>query len=185
MSTDKPTSSGHPHARTPGLTPLQVAYQAEASGDLVSMSFPGVRRIAGWLFWVVCPLICLAALGFAVSGFVQHVGNQPDGTRGTYIAERSCSRGICLVGGTFVSDDGRLKVTSLLGDSRWADGSEHRVIYDGKSAEVIGLGAWDATPAVMAGVGALTYLGVVGYFARAVRRDRRLMKSAVQDRQQT
>jgi hypothetical protein len=184
MSTDKPLSSGHAHARKPGLTPLQVAYQAEASGDLVAMSFPGVRRIAGWLFWVVFPLLCVAALALAVRGFVEHVGNQPDGTRGTYIAERSCSRGICLVGGTFVSDDGRLKATSLLGDPRWADGSEHRVIYDGKSAEVIGLGAWDATPAVMAGVGALTYLSVVGYFARAVRRDRRLMKSAVQDGRQ-
>lgn len=168
MSTDESMSHG-PARRASGLTPLQAAYQAEASGDLVAMSFPGARRIAGWLFWVVFPLLCVASLALAVTGFVEHVGNQPAGIRGTYVAHRSCARSICLVGGTFVSDDGRTTVTSLLGDPRWTEGSQHKVIYDGKSSEVIGLGSWDATPAVLASLGALTYLGVVGYFARAAR----------------
>lgn len=170
MSTDESMSPGPARNRVPGLSPLQAAYQAEASGDLVAMSFPGARRIAGWLFWVVFPVICLASLALAVTGFVQHAGNQPSGIHGTYIAHRSCARNICLVGGTFSSDDGRTTVTSLLGDPRWAEGSRHRVIYDGKSSEVIGLGSWDATPAVLAAAGALTYLGVVGYFMAAGRR---------------
>jgi hypothetical protein len=156
------------------------AHQAEASGDLVAMSFPGARRIAGWLFWVVFPVVCLAALALAVSGIVQHVNNQPTGIRGTYIASRSCARGICLVGGTFTSDDGTVTVTSLLGDPRWVNGSTHRVVYDGTSAEVIGLNQWDPTPSVLAGLGALTYLGVAGYFLLDYRRARPTRAVAIQ-----
>ena len=132
------------------------------------MSFPGARRVAGWLFWVVFPLLCLVALWFAISGIIGHIGNQPAGVRGNYVANRSCSHGICLVGGTFVSDDGKLRVTSLLGDPRWPDGSEHRVVYDGKSVEVLAISTWDPTTSVIAGVGALTYLGVVGFFVRSM-----------------
>jgi hypothetical protein len=151
----------------------QAAYRREASGDLVAMSFPGARRIAGWLFWVVFPVVCIGALIVAANGIISHLGNRPDGIRGTYIANRTCSRGICLVGGTFVSDDQRITVTSLLGDPRWPTGTSHKVVYDGTSAEVIGLGQWDATPSVLAAVGALTYLSVVGYFLMALRRERR------------
>ena len=184
MSTDQPAGAERSDPRpsppveptaTPvtGRSAVQTAYQREASGDLVAMSFPGARRIAGWLFWVVFPIVCTAALAIAVNGIIGHLGNHPDGIRGTYIANRTCSRGICLVGGTFVSDDKRLTVTSLLGDPRWATGTVHKVVYDGTSAEVIGLGQWDATPSVLAAIGALTYLGVVGYFLRALRRERR------------
>jgi hypothetical protein len=170
MSTQPPTDD---RARRTAAATAQASYLAEASGDLVAMSFPGARRVAGWLFWVVFPLLCVLALWFSVSGIVGHLGNQPDGVKGNYVAERACSRGICLVGGTFISDDKTLKVTSLLGDPRWADGSEHRVVYDGKSAEVLALSAWDPTTSAIAGLGAVTYLAVVGWLARAVRRNRR------------
>jgi hypothetical protein len=184
MSTEQPVGGEHPDlsasppigpapAPVSARTAVQSAYQREASGDLVAMSFPGARRIAGWLFWVVFPIVCIGALVIAVNGIVGHLNNHPDGIRGTYVANRTCSRGICLVGGTFVSDDKRITVTSLLGDPRWATGTTHKVIYDGTSAEVIGLGQWDGTPSVLAAIGALTYLGVVGYFLRAVRRERR------------
>ena len=157
---------------------MHAAYQAEASGDLVAMSFPGARRVAGWLFWVVFPVLCLVALALSTSGIVQHVGNQPSGIHGTYTANRSCSRGICLVGGTFVSDDRKIRVTSLLGDPRWADGTVHQVVWDGIGVEVVGIGQWDPTPSTMAGVGALGYLTVVGYFALAARRGRRRLVPA-------
>ena len=42
------------------------------------------------------------------------------------------------------------------------------------SVEVTALpGHWDPTPSVIAALGALTYLGLVGSLARATRRDRR------------
>jgi hypothetical protein len=150
---------------------MQRAHRAEVSGELVAMSFPGARRVAGWLFWVVFPLLCLGALALAVLAIVDHVGNQPKGTRGTYVANRTCARGICLVGGTFTSDDGRIKVNSLLGDPRWATGTEHQVFYDGTGVEVVGVVQWDPTPSVLAGVGAVTYLGMVAYFLRVARRE--------------
>ncbi|UQX87728.1 hypothetical protein M6D93_15680 [Jatrophihabitans telluris] len=166
---DQTTGPSH---STAGWSALQSAYQAEASGDLVAMSFPGVRRVAGWLFWVIFPVATLAALISAILTVVQHVGTEPPGIQGTYVANRSCARGICLVGGTFISADHGLTVTSLLGDPRWESGSSHKVIYDGSSAEVIDYPNWDPTPTVLAGVGALTYLGVAGYFLVAARRTR-------------
>jgi hypothetical protein len=177
MSTDQPavpSSEAGEHTRFgdhPIRAVTRAAYRDEAAGELVAMSFPGVRRIAGWLFWVVFPMLCLGALALAVLGIAHHVGNHPAGTRGTYIADRSCARGICLVGGTFVSDDGALRVTSLLGDPRWPDGSQHTVFYDGSSVEVIGVAKWDPTPSVLAGIGAGTFLGVLGYCFRVTRRE--------------
>jgi hypothetical protein len=58
-----------------------------------------------------------------------------------------------------------------LGDPRWATGTEHQVFYDGTGVEVVGVVQWDPTPSVLAGVGAVTYLGMVAYFLRAARRE--------------
>ncbi|MCW2522688.1 MAG: hypothetical protein JWO63_1023 [Frankiales bacterium] len=146
------------------------AFTAAESGTLVPMSFPGARRFASWIFWVVLPLLSLGALALAISGIAQHLGDRPDGTRGTYIANRTCVNDVCLVGGTFVSDDGRTVVASLLGDPRWATGSQHRVVYDGNGSAVLGISQWDPTPSVLAAVGAGTYLSVVGFLALAARR---------------
>jgi hypothetical protein len=173
MSTEPSAGPAAAPHESSGRAALQAAYQAEAAGDLVAMSFPGARRIAGWLFWVVFPLLCVVAITLSVSAIAQHAGSEPSGIRGTYVANRTCLRSICLVGGTFVSDDGTVRVTSLLGDPRWATGTTHRVVYDGTSAEVIAIGQWDPTPSVLAAAGALTYLGVVGYLMVAVRRTRR------------
>lgn len=149
-----------------------ASYLAEASGDLVAMSFPGARRIAGWLFWVVFPALCLAALVFAILNIAHHVGSKPDGIRGSFVVNaRSCGQGICSFGGSFSSDDGRIKNLPLLGDPRWHSTEVHRVVFDPKSVEVTALpGHWDPTGSVIAGVGAATYLGVVGYFVRGSRR---------------
>jgi hypothetical protein len=120
----------------------------------------------------VFPVLSLLALVSSVNGIIGHVGNQPDGIRGTFTASRQCSSGICLLSGQFVSDDGLVRRSGLLGDQRWKSGTEHRVVWDGKNWEVTALpGPWDVTTAVMAGVGAITYLGVVGYFARVARRE--------------
>jgi hypothetical protein len=142
----------------------------EPLSPLVPMSFPGARRLARWLFWVILPALSLGALGLAISGIAQHLGDRPNGVRGTYLASRSCSSHVCLVGGTFVSDDGHTVVTSLLGDPRWATGSRHRVVYDGSGAQVVGLSQWDPTPSALAGIAATSYLGIVGYLAFAARR---------------
>ncbi|HEY2041189.1 MAG TPA: hypothetical protein VGH11_00840 [Jatrophihabitans sp.] len=136
---------------------------AEASGELVPMSFPGARRVAGWLFWVVFPLLSVAALAFAIMAIISHVGRTPPGLHGNFVGGRHCSHGVCLVSGTFTSDDGKVVVRSLIGDPRWKVGEQHAVIYDGKSAEVAGISHWDATTSVLAGVGSTTYLAVVGY----------------------
>lgn len=153
--------------------PPSAAHLAEASGELVAMSFPGARRVAGWLFWVVFPLLCLATVVFAAVSIGSHIGRRPEGVSGTYLANRTCVHGICLISGTFVSDDGRLKVESLLGDPRWKPGQLHHVLYDSKNVEVIAQpGHWDPTPYAVAAAGALTYLGVVGRLAVTGRRER-------------
>ncbi len=139
------------------------------------MSFPGARRVAGLLFWVIFPLLCAAALAMSVSNVAGHLGKKPDGIRGNFVVTpRSCIQGICSFGGRFTSDDGRLKNVPLLGDPRWKTGETHRVTYDPKSVEVTGLpGHWDPTASVVAAIGALSYLGIVGYFLSQGTRERR------------
>jgi hypothetical protein len=140
-------------------------FAAAERDTLVPMSFPGARRFASWIFWIVLPVLSFGALALAVSGIVRHIGDRPDGVRGTYIANRSCVNKVCLVGGTFVSDDGHTVVASLLGDPRWSTGSEHRVVYDGNGSAVIGLSQWDPTPSVLAAIGAGSYLAIAGSLA--------------------
>jgi hypothetical protein len=158
------------------LDPPDSASQlAEASGELVAMSFPGARRVAGWLFWVVFPALCLAALALAVLNIAGHIGDHPTGIRGTFIVSpRSCVQGICSFGGTFTSDDGTIKNLPLLGDPRWHSQDVHQVMFDPNSVEVTALpGHWDPTPSVIAALGSVTYLGLVGSLVRGARRDRR------------
>jgi len=166
MTTREPTSK--PAAAEAAR---QAAYVAEASGDLVAMSFPGARRVAGWLFWVVFPLFSIVSLVYVVIAFATHIGEEPDGYRGTFTAARSCSRGVCIVGGTFTSDDGSVRNETLIGDPRWRTGEQHRVVWNPKGVEVTSLGTWDPTVSVIAGVAAVSYLAAVGYFARGMRRD--------------
>ncbi|MDQ1745372.1 MAG: hypothetical protein QOE23_3711 [Pseudonocardiales bacterium] len=155
--------------------PDSASQLAEASGELVAMSFPGARRVAGWLFWVVFPALCLAALALAVLNIAGHIGDHPTGIRGTFIVSpRSCVQGICSFGGTFTSDDGTIKNLPLLGDPRWHSQDVHQVMFDPNSVEVTALpGHWDPTPSVIAALGSVTYLGLVGSLVRGARRDRR------------
>ncbi len=158
----------------PSSAPRADGQLAEASGELVAMSFPGARRIAGWLFWVVFPALCLAAVTVAVLNIAGHVGDRPAGIRGTFVVTpRSCVQGICSFGGSFSSDDGTIRNLQLLGDPRWHSEDVHRVVFDPRSVEVAALpGHWDPTPSVIAALGAVTYLGVVGSFLRGSRRHR-------------
>jgi hypothetical protein len=153
----------------------QTSQLAEASGDLVAMSFPGARRVAGWLFWVVFPALCLAAIAIAAGNLGDHIGKKPDGIRGTFVVTpRSCNQGICSFGGLFSSDDGTIKNLPLLGDPRWKTADVHHVTFDPRSVEVTALPAhWNPTGSVVAAVGALTYLGVLGYLLAEGRRARR------------
>ncbi|HEX8768034.1 MAG TPA: hypothetical protein VF714_06665, partial [Jatrophihabitans sp.] len=87
---------------TPSTASRTTDQLAGASGELVPMSFPGARRVAGWLFWVVFPALCLAAIGLAVVNIVTHVGDKPTGIRGSFVVSpRSCGQGICSFGGLF------------------------------------------------------------------------------------
>ncbi|MDQ2955841.1 MAG: hypothetical protein M3Y42_02625 [Actinomycetota bacterium] len=153
----------------------QSSQLAEASGDLVAMSFPGARRVAGWLFWVIFPLLCLAAVSVSVLNIGHHIGKKPDGIRGTFVVTpRSCNQGICSFGGLFTSDDSTIKNLPLLGDPRWHSTDVHHVTYDSRNVEVTALpGHWDPTASVIAAIGALSYLGVIGYFAGQGLRDRK------------
>ena len=143
------------------------------------MSFPGARRVAGWLFWVIFPLLCIAAIHTSVTNVVHHLGNKPVGIRGTFVVQpRSCSQGFCSFGGLFTSDDHTIRNLPLLGDPRWHPAEVHRVTYDPRSVEAIALpGHWDPTPSVMAAFGALTYLVVIGYFLREQRRSDRAART--------
>jgi hypothetical protein len=171
-------------AGEPARQPVGSSWQAEASGQLVAMSFPGARRIAGWLFWVVFPLLCIVAIQTSVSNVADHLGKKPTGIRGSFVVQpRSCSQGFCSFGGLFTSDDHTIKNLPLLGDPRWHTADVLRVTYDPRSVEVTALpGHWDPTPSVMAAIGALTYLVLLGYFVREQRRAgrswRRLASSA-------
>lgn len=160
-------------SQQPG-TRLGSSQRAETSGELVAMSFPGAWRIAGWLFWVIFPLLCVAAIAMAVLNISHHIGHKPDGIRGTFVvAPRSCTQGICSFGGSFTSDDGTIRNLPLLGDPRWHPQDVHRVSYDRNSVEVTALpGHWDPTGSVVAAFGAVTYLGVVGCLVLGARRDR-------------
>jgi hypothetical protein len=168
----------------PARHPVGSSWQAEASGDLVAMSFPGARRIAGWLFWVVFPLLCIGTIHTSVTNVVHHLGNKPVGIRGTFVVQpRSCSQGFCSFGGLFSSDDGTIKNLPLLGDPRWRTAEVRKVTYDPRSVEVTPLpGHWNPTPTVMATIGALTYLAAIGYFLRQRRRSRQQSRSAKADR---
>ncbi len=154
-----------PTAPSPQQRP-QPSQSAEAAGDLVAMSFPGARRIAGWIFWVVLPVLCLGAIAMSSKNLAGHFGEKPDGLRGNFVVTpRSCNQGVCSFGGRFTSDDGSIKNLSLLGDPRWHPGEVHRVSYNSKVVEVTPLpGHWDPTASVLAALGALTYLGAIGYF---------------------
>jgi hypothetical protein len=165
--------------QAPSRPPAGSTWQAEASGQLVAMSFPGARRVAGWLFWVIFPLLCLAAIHTSVTNVVHHLGNKPVGIRGTFVVQpRSCSQGFCSFGGLFSSDDHTIRNLPLLGDPRWHPAEVHRVTYDPRSVEAIALpGHWDPTPSVMAAFGALTYLVVIGYFLREHRRSDRAART--------
>jgi hypothetical protein len=170
MSTDQSSSP-----RSAGEAPptRQVDSRlAEATGQLVPMSFPGARRVAGWLFWVLFPLLCVATVYTSVNNIAHHIGRKPPGIRGTFVVQpRLCNQGICSFGGLFTSDDGRIKNLQLLGDPRWHTDEIHRVTYDPKSVEVIGLpGHWDPTASVIAAIGALGYLLLVGYLIRSEHR---------------
>lgn len=173
MTADKSPQPGRLDQAPP--SPGSASQLAEASGELVAMSFPGARRVAGWLFWVVFPVLCLAALALAVANIAGHVGDHPTGIRGTFIVSpRSCSQGICSFGGVFTADDGSIKNLPLLGDPRWHSQDIHRVTFDPNSVEVTALpGHWDPTPSVIAALGSVTYLGLVGSLVRGTRRDRR------------
>jgi len=153
--------------------PVQAAYLAEASGDLVAMSFPGARKIAGWLFWVVFPAFAAASLVFVTTAFATHIGHQPDGIRGSFVVSRSCSRGVCIVGGEFTSDDKSVKNESLLGDWSWHSGEVREVVWNRRSVEVTPIGSWDPTMTVIPGVAAVSYLAAVAWFVTRMRRDRR------------
>ncbi|HTZ42438.1 MAG TPA: hypothetical protein VMB79_01115 [Jatrophihabitans sp.] len=178
MSTEQstPPPAGAPRAggAGPGSRHAQAAAsrQAEASGQLVAMSFPGARRVAGWLFWVIFPLLCLATIYTAGNNVAHHLGKKPAGIRGTFVVQpRSCSQGFCSFGGLFTSDDHTIRNLPLLGDPRWHTADVHRVTYDPKSVEVTALpGHWDPTASVVATFGALTYLGAIGYLLRERRR---------------
>ncbi|HEU5270020.1 MAG TPA: hypothetical protein VFU36_08855, partial [Jatrophihabitans sp.] len=128
--------------------PVGSSWQAEASGELVAMSFPGARRIAGWLFWVVFPLLCIGAIHASVTKVVHHLGNKPVGIRGTFVVQpRSCNQGFCSFGGLFTSDDRTIRSLPLLGDPRWHTAEVHKVTYDPRSVEVTPLpGHWNPTP---------------------------------------
>jgi len=153
--------------------PIARSRQAEASGQLVAMSFPGARRIAGWLFWVVFPLLCVGAVYTSANNVAHHLGKKPTGIRGTFVVQpRSCSQGFCSFGGLFTSDDHTIRNLPLLGDPRWHTADVHRVIFDPKSVEVSALpGRWDPTASVVAALGALTYLVVIGDLGRRQRRE--------------
>lgn len=145
---------------------------AEATGQLVAMSFPGARRVAGWLFWVVFPLLCVLAVYTSASNVAHHIGRKPAGIRGTFVVQpRTCTQGICSFGGLFTSDDRSIENLPLLGDPRWRADEVHQVTYDPKSVEVAALpGHWNPTPSVIAAIGAAGYLAIVGYLAREQRR---------------
>jgi hypothetical protein len=146
---------------------------AQTSGELVAMSFPGARRIAGWLFWVVFPLLCVWATILGISSIANHVGTHPPGIAGTFSAQRSCSHGICSVTGTFVANEGGIAIGALRGDPTWLDGSVHAVYYYPRKHEIIATDNWDATPAILAITGSMIYLvAVLVLGVRAVRQRR-------------
>lgn len=153
--------------------PAAVSADIDGADGVVPMSFPGARRIAGWLFWLAFPALAVAAITMGVMNIAKHIGDTPTGIHGTFVVDaRHCSKGFCTFGGTFSSADGSQQNISALGDPRWHAGQVHQVVFNPLNLEVVDLPAnWDAVPSVLAVVGGLTYLVGAGFALRSGRRD--------------
>jgi hypothetical protein len=134
----------------------------------------GRSRLVGLIFWVVLPVVALVAVIAASVTFSHRVNEQPQGTKGTYVAQiRSCQGNVCQVAGTFTSDDDLYTVRSVLGDYRWKVGEKHRVVLNPQS-EIIALPAqWNPVATVVGGAGGLIFLVVWGGFVVSGIRSRR------------
>jgi hypothetical protein len=145
----------------------QPAAPARAPGWL-----PGVVAV---LFWVALPVLSVLMVWQGANQLATHVHHTPPGTRGQFVVTtHNCQQKLCITGGTFTSDNGKLVAKDLLGVYRWKLGTKHRVVYNLDAADVIPLPAgWDPTSAVLGIVGAGVLLGVWGWFLRGeVRRVR-------------
>lgn len=145
-----------------------------ARAERVYRTWPAVVALT---FWMIVPILCLAALAAGSYRFARHVDNVPPGTRGSYlVTTHSCQRQLCITGGTFTSSDGKLTVPDLLGDYRWKLGTKYGAVYDADRADVIPLPAhWDPSSTVLGMAGGLTFLVLWGWcLVRA--RDRSLVR---------
>jgi hypothetical protein len=147
-----------------------------ASDRVRSRSVAGWRpALAGLLFWILLPAVCLLAIAQGVNAMVSHVNHVPEGVRGTFlVTTHNCQQQLCITGGTFTSDDKQVVAQDLLGVYRWTLGTQHRAVYNADAADVIPLPAhWDPTGAVLGLAGALTLFGLWGWCLRAALRRRR------------
>jgi hypothetical protein len=118
------------------------------------------QRAVALAFWFVLPLLCLFVLVYGTDKLARHLNNVPAGTLGTYtVTSHSCSRELCITGGTFTSVDGRIVEDDLIGVYSWQDGETHRALYDSESVDVIPLPAhWDPTATFVGMAGALGFV---------------------------
>jgi hypothetical protein len=78
------------------------------------------------------------------------------------------------VTGTFAANDGSIAIGAVRGDPTWLDGTVHAVYYNPRTRQIVAADNWDASPAILATVGGLTYLVVVAVLGIRTRRRRRL-----------
>jgi hypothetical protein len=132
---------------------MAVTFRPETWGRIAS-------RAIALMFWVVLPGLCALMLVLGTQKLSTHLNNVPPGTMGTYkVTSHSCDGDVCVTGGTFTSNDGRLTEKNLLGVYSWQDGEVHRAIYDVASIDVIPLPShWDPTATAVGMAGALGFL---------------------------
>ncbi len=127
-------------------------------------------------FWIVLPLLSVLALGMGADRLAVRINHIPSGIRGNFTVDiHNCQDQLCVTSGTFISDSGTIVVPQLLGNYHWQLNEVYRVVYDGSSADVIGLPAvWDPTSTLVGMAGALVFLLVWAWFlghALLARRD--------------
>lgn len=133
----------------------------------------GLARLAAMLFWIVVPVLCVTGIVLGVTTWTVHAHRQVPGIPGTFVVDnRSCGGSVCLATGTFTSTDGNLVLGPLTGVAGWTQDSQHAVVYDPSSPDVIVTrpARWNPTAAITALTGGVVLLAVWGWLVLGARR---------------
>jgi hypothetical protein len=118
------------------------------------------------VFWLVVPALSVAGIVLGVTTWTVHAHRQVPGIPGTFVVDNRSCGSVCLLTGTFTSNNGTFSDGSLFGVAGWAQNSTHKVVYDASLGTIVPLSArWNPVPAITALTGAAVLLSAWGWLA--------------------